>query len=537
MYLPKLMFRSLLRHQERGRRLAVLVGLCVAAIILLLAMMDSFYARYVQLFIDTTTAHLSIVPAQTAELKRKPWKRGPDGLQLLRADRALLAELEDIVGVAAVSPIVRTAGEFLVLSGEPQGGTVMVGIAAADRGRVFPGLRVTQSTAPLGDVGAGIDVPVLRRAVQFWETTKVATDTITAADLRVRGADLARFADALAATFPHHAADAAVDPGDEAGVLRVCDAALADPRLYESIPEQHREPYDWRLEEAIAAAQASAAAGSTETVRQMNKQLLAALFPVALSPVTEAIRLMVPMSFQTSPASDVSPLSLPVVVPITFVGFVEAMPLYGFESFMDIAPLRRYLKLDTDAATEIAIRVRDPALVEQVKERAQAALERRGRTDAILDYREMGAGYLPTAVGIKIALLVLVVLFVVAVAIFVINMILLTIIKRRREIGTAIALGMRAHDYALLFLGELTVIVTIAWVGGTLLGSAAVGIVGRYGMPGVIFFHGGLLYLDWSLWHCLLTYLLVMPTAVAAAILPLVRVLRLRPVDVLRETR
>lgn len=536
MYLHKLMLRSLRRHQERGRRLSLLIALCIAAIIFLLAMMDSFFDRYIKLFVDTTTAHLAIVHPDAAELKRKPWKRGAEGLLLIEADGELLSFLRATEGVEVIAPIVRTSGEFLVLNGDQQGSTAMVGIDPGNRQRVFPGLRTSQ-VSERRDPNEK-DVPVLRRSAQFWETIKVATDSITEGDLRVRDGDLAHFMEQARAAFPRHfSRDAG---GEKPAFLRSLAAALADPLLYREVPDRYRQKYDWRLEEVIAVAQAlgdGKEQAEVSQVRYANKQLLSALFPDAISPVSEAIRLGVPMTFQTSSPREIKALSMPVVIPITFVGFVEAMPLYGFESFMDIGPLKAYLELGEREFTEIAIRLADIGSIDSAKTRIENYLAARGLDYRVLDYREMGAGYLPTALGVKIGLAVLAGLFVIAAIIFVANMILLAVIKRRREIGTAVALGMSPREYALLFLGEIFVIVTVAWVGGAILGSIAVATFAAFGMPGVVFFHDGLLYLDWNARHLLLAYLFVLPGALLAALIPVLRVLKLKPVDVLRETQ
>ncbi len=325
MYLHKLMFRSLSRHQERGRRLSLLIALCIAAIIFLLAMMDSFFDRYVKLFVDTTTAHLAIVHPDAAELKRKPWKRGAEGLLLIEADEELLGFLRATEGVEAVAPIVKTSGEFLVFNGDEQGSTAMVGIDPGDRGRVFPGLRISQGSEPARRDPGNRDVPVLRRSVQFWETIKVATDSIAEGDLRVRGEALAHFMERAEEAFPRYfSSDAG---GDKPAFLRSLDAALADPLLYRGIPDRYRQKYDWRLEEAITAARALGDAEEkieNSRVRYANKQLLSALFPEAVSPVSEAIRLGVPMTFQTSSPREIKALSLPVVIPITFAGFATS---------------------------------------------------------------------------------------------------------------------------------------------------------------------------------------------------------------------
>lgn len=537
MYLYKLMFRSLMRHGERGRRLAILIGLCTAAIVFLLAMMESFSERYVKLFVDTTTAHLSIVHPDAAELKRKPWKRGPAGLPLIRADSDLIAFLEADPAIEAIAPLIRAMGQFSVLSGEEQGATTMIGIDPERLTRVYPGVRVDAGEIPAllhPDPGTR-DVPVLRRSVQFWETTKVASDRIAPADLRVRGKDLQEFMGQVRAAFPSRfTGGASVEQGT---FLAALGAALADPALYREIPEARRAKYDWRLEEIVSDARDLSPDDAPQRIRNTNKQLLAALFPDALSPVSESIALRVPMTFQTGKARDQGKIQSAVVVPVEFTGFAETMPLYGFESYMQIEPLADFLELKDDEVTEIAIRLRDAGMTETIKARIRTYLESRGLDYDVLDYQEMGSGYMPTALGFAIGLGVLVGLFAIAVIVFVTNMILLSIIKRRREIGTALVLGMSRREYALVLLGEIAAITLVAWVGGAVLGSLAVALFATFGMPGVVFFQDGLLYFDWSSRYALLALALVLPSAILATLIPASSILKLRPAEVLRETK
>jgi ABC-type lipoprotein release transport system permease subunit len=224
-----------------------------------------------------------------------------------------------------------------------------------------------------------------------------------------------------------------------------------------------------------------------------------------------------------------------VVVPVTFKGIVQVMPLYGMESFIDIDAMREYFELGPEDLTEVMIRVDSLDAVPAVKAEIQGYLAGRGLDYAVLDYVEMGAGFMPTAVGFKIGLGVLIGLFVFAIVIFVVNMIMLAIIKRRREIGTAITLGMDRWEYVVVFLGEVFVIVTVSWIAGSILGGALVLLLSAVGMPGVMFFIDGLLYFDFSWTHLLLAYAVVLPAALVAALIPLLSIFRLRPVEVLRE--
>lgn len=557
MYLLKLVLRGLRRHRRRGKRLFVLISLCIAAIIFSLAMRESFYNRYVDLFISTNTGHLDIVHRDGAEIKLKPWKRPTDGLLLIDVDQEMLDHIGSLEHVEAFAPMVRIYGSFFVLDGEPQGYTSLVGLDPERLWQVMPGISLVEGVGDLDYQPAGsdlevdgeapeqaapVDVPVLRRLPQIWERQTRPADQFAEVDLRLIDDELEAFKQVLVADFPDWFEGAEISGERGTGKLvERLDAALDDLEILDRIPEAFREEYHWRLEEEIQdyeALRARRAAGeevSSESLRVATKRVIANLYPDAISPVTAEIRLGTQMSFETHKARGIGALSLPVVMPVTFTGIVQVMPLYGMESFVDIEAVREYFDLEERDLTEIMIRVDSLEAVPEVKARLQEYLDERGLDYAVLDYVEMGTGFMPTAVGFKIGLGVLIGLFVFAIVIFIINMIMLAIIKRRREIGTAITLGMDRGEYVLVFLGEVFVIVTVSWIAGSLVGGALVLLLSRVGMPGVMFFIDGVMYFDFAWKHILQAYVVVLPVAMVAAVIPILSIFRLRPVEVLRE--
>ena len=68
----KMMLRSLLRHQKRGRRLFILMALCSAALIFLLTFRNDFSRQNRDQFISLQTGHLQVLPSGSPLLSEGP---------------------------------------------------------------------------------------------------------------------------------------------------------------------------------------------------------------------------------------------------------------------------------------------------------------------------------------------------------------------------------------------------------------------------------------------------------------------------------
>ena len=116
----------------------------------------------------------------------------------------------------------------------------------------------------------------------------------------------------------------------------------------------------------------------------------------------------------------------------------------------------------------------------------------------VRDFTELGQLFLSTAAGFRVVTLILIVLFMATVMIFLVNTVLLALVKRRREIGTAIAIGLSPAANVWILLGEMLVLVCVSWTLGSVLGIGIILVLHRAGIPGIIFMPEGRLLLDFS---------------------------------------
>ncbi|HQL32900.1 MAG TPA: hypothetical protein PK969_06560, partial [Treponemataceae bacterium] len=147
------------------------------------------------------------------------------------------------------------------------------------------------------------------------------------------------------------------------------------------------------------------------------------------------------VSLQIAPFTTTGPATLPTVIPAVYVGMCEVNPLYVANSFLDIDAFRYAKNLGPP----------DP-------------------TAKVLDYNKLGEIYLATGVGFSLVIGILVVIFVVILLIFTLNLVLMSMIQRRREIGTGMALGLDGMQTVIIMTGEVAVIVAVSCAAGSILG-------------------------------------------------------------------
>jgi putative ABC transport system permease protein len=165
-----------------------------------------------------------------------------------------------------------------------------------------------------------------------------------------------------------------------------------------------------------------------------------------------------------------------------------------------------------------------------------AATENLGEV-RVADYLFLGKIYLTTSTAFTVIIGILIGVFVLILVIFIVNLVLLSMIQRRREIGTGIAMGLTNGQTIAVMTGEVAVIVTVSWIAGAVIAVAAIAAAATWGVPGMIFFPGGHLFMTQQLLPHVTTYAILLPASLLAAIIPLSGLRRLEPVDFFREAR
>jgi ABC-type lipoprotein release transport system permease subunit len=534
MLYTRLIRRGVLRHNKKGKRLFILLALCTTAIIFALSFNESFYSRYTDLGIDTKTAHLQVVSPDSNWLKKSLWGAQREELPLIRIDADFAGFVGGLAEVEISSPIIETEGMFYTIEGEQQRGYGITGIHPADLKQVLPGIQIVKGTADFAYRKGMGDIPFLRWNIQAWEKIE-NTDVFLRKDFRFTGKEFEEFKSAIKHDFPALLAhkDYSGKKGTET-FLTDMNAALTLPDLYTLVPDSYFTTYDYHLDDIIARLK-TLNGTDQKILAQWNKRLFQALYGEAITPVPDQINLNTPMTLMVPPARSENAISPPKIIPITFVGFAEGLPLYYAYNFIDISVLREYLELSQDECTGYLIRLKDKAYTEEVKAKITAYIQSRGLDYKVIDYKYIGEKmHLPTATAFSLILNYLIILFIVIVVFFIVNSVMLSIIKRRKEVGTTITLGMSKKENIFIFVGEIIVLVTLSWLAGSLLGSLLVLFFAKIGVPGIVFMQGGRLFLLFKAEYLLLAYAILLPTSIVASLIPALSLRRARVVELLK---
>lgn len=544
MYL-KLMVRGLRRHRGAGARLFVLLGACSAAVLFCLSFRDSFVEQFRQLGIDTATAHLQILPLDSPKVNEMAFADQREGLSLLTFSPDLERFLASLPGFEHAMLAVETRAAIFTIEGEQ---TIfapsLMGVDPRDFPATLPGVTVLEGSRNLTWRPDMADVPVFRPPLEFWEVIK-DNDRFTRGNFRPSGAAWdslkARIAEEMPVLFPASSDSSAT--GD-AGFLQAMNRALDRTDLPSLLPARIAETYDYRVDDALAAlatetqraaAAAAPSARTTFQLRVLRKRLLQSAYPDAITPVRDTINLNVSYTMAVPAARGDDPLASPAVLPVAITAYVQRLPMFFYTYYMDARPLRERLGLGEREGTSIFIRMRSLADVPTAKQEIASWLSVHQKDCVVRDYTELGRLFLSTASGFQILTLVLIALFMASVAIFVVNTVLLSLIKRRREIGTAIAIGLEPAANVLIIFGEMLVISLVSWAIGTAVAVGIVLVLHSTGVPGIVFMPEGRLFLDLRASQVAVSLLVFLVSSAAASVLPLLRLVRAAPLDLLKE--
>jgi ABC-type lipoprotein release transport system permease subunit len=537
----KLMLRGLTRYKKKGKRFFVLLVLCFIAVIFGLNFTNSFSKRYENLGYDAYAPHLQIISSQSSLAKNNSkFEFDDQNVPLISVDKRLDDFVKSLPGVEASAPIIEKVGFFSFLNGRYNGFAFVKGVNPSDLTKVLPGVRFVNENRDFAWDGTSADIPVLRQKLEFYDESP---DWIKR-NYEIRRGDFYAAGDEFEKTKNRIAQDLSdllggkdfSGSGKDKIFIEALNGLLADNVLYEKIPEKFFEKYDYKIDDAITEIKSLPAVQADE-MPKMNKKLLKALFFDDIGPVFDETRLNVPMTLSVNPTESSDSSGMPTMLPVKFVNYVETLPLYIPTSFIDIKALRQYLEIGEDHCTNYLIRLTDKKLTQDIKKKITGFLasgDYPGMT--VIDYGATSKMYMPTAMAFSAIMWVLIALFLVMVIIFVVNNVMMAIVKRKSEIGTSITLGMSNGENVFVMLGEVFFITTFSWVVGSVFGMLLSLIFVFNGFP-ILFFQNGRFYFYFDLMPILVSYLLIMPIALASAAVPLTRLLKIRPVDLLKESK
>ena len=316
MYL-KLMVRGLLRHRHSGKRLFFLLALCSTAVLFCLAFRDSFVTRFTQLAIDTTTAHLQILPPDSPKVHEMAFADQREGLSLLEYSRDLEHFLKSLPSVAQVIPAVETTAAVFTIEGEQTSfAPALIGVEPREFRQTLPGVTILEGARDLAWRNGMTDVPVFRPPLEFWEIIE-GNDRFTRKSFRLMGSAWEDFKSRVARDMPT-LFPALPQPISDQAFLAAMNASLDRTDLPRLIPT--REGYDYRVDDALASL-AAASKGMEEgmpvsprvsfQLRVLKKRLLQAVYPEAITPVRDTINLNISYTMAVPPARGNDPLARP----------------------------------------------------------------------------------------------------------------------------------------------------------------------------------------------------------------------------------
>lgn len=534
----KLMVRGLLRHRRRGRRLFALMALCAAALVFLLSFQNDFARQNRDQFIALQSGHLRIVPADSPILADSFSIQGKEKVSFLKLDDSFnewLAMQDEIEGAA---PIIDRVGTSFNIDGEYESWMPLIALPASALHRVFPMATVVSGVADITWAPFMQEVPVLRRKLdtlfgrENTDTSRLERDDFACSDddfLRV----MVRFGNDFLKSYPRVFPGRVLPQAEREKIFfDTVEVMLADPEMPSKIDEARFAEYDWRLDDAITAAQDNT---DTALVSFYNMRVLNALYPDVLSMVREPVRTGQRVSIQVAPFESDGPITLPVVIPARYDGLVEFVPLYMAYNFIDINAFRHYLNLPEDAATSIVIRLKNIDDTAAMKRLIQDRLKAMGSDAAVVDWEYLNRMSLTTGTAMSAVISILIAVFAAILLLFTVNLVMTSLVQRRREIGTGLAMGLSPAQTVIIMTGEVAVIVGLSSVAGAAIGTAGVALASRFGVPGMVFFPGGKLYLTLQWKPVVQSLVILLPSSLLVALLPLSRLLKCLPIDLFKE--
>jgi len=535
MYL-KLMFRSLARHQKRGKRLFVLLALCSAALVFLLTFQQEFGRQYRALFIGLQTGHLQILPPDSPQFSVNPWANRSEEVPMITVSAELDAFVRGQGEVEEAAPVIQRTGNAYNLDSEYESWVSLVAVPADRFARLFPLAKLTAGPGGLAWSPGQAEVPVLHARLQgeFGEVNP-DPDHFVLHDLLDKPEALDGFKAVLQRDFPSVFGTTGLAGTDHNQLfLDTWNLSLSDPKLFLAVPPVKLETYDWKIDDALQAVKDNI--DPTRTAF-LNKRLFQALYPKHIANLREPIVPGKSVTLQVPKLKSAGALDLPVLIPARYTAMVDIMPLYTPNSFVDLAAFRHFMGVEDDRASAYIVRLKDARDSGVVKARIEAWLADHGSTAKVADSQFLGKLFMATATAFDAIVLLLIGVFVIILVIFIVNLVLMSLIQRRREIGTGLALGLTNADTIGILLGEVGVIVTVSWVAGGVLGTLFVAAAHFWGIPGMVFFPGGRLFLEFHPDTWFTTWAILFPASLLAAALPLAGLRNLLPVDLFKEAR
>lgn len=529
----RLIIKNIFSHKRKGKSLFLLITLCIIAAIITSSVKSSFFRQYINQSIDTYSGHLTIVSCKNYKVNVHGYET--DNIHLIKINKDFIDYINDLEFVEIGAPIISMEGTFHTFQGDFQGGGPIIGIDPKKISGLYPGLFFVTKNREFKYKPGLSNIPVLRKKDEKFERQVEGNTIFRRHDFKLTDSEFEDFKETIASNFSQFFQS--IDVRWKAGTKRFIEKMnelLQETDLYTFIPNSFLEEYNYEIDDVIYELK-NLKNDSNQELAKWNKRLFHVLYPESIHPVPDSISLNVKNTLMLSVAKNIKKDILPVVLPITYVGFVKAIPLFHYPSFLDISILKDYLELGNDEYTDFIIRLKNEKYLAKAKEVIGNYLKENHLPYTIIDYKQMGSKYFPIALAFKIVLTFLEILFIIIISIYIFNSVLTTIIKRKSEIGSSITIGMSKNENIIVIIGEIFFLVLFSWFCGAIIASFLIFFFGKIGLPGFVFFNSKRLFLLYDIRQLFFTLIIILPVSTIAAFIPSLKILNLEVVESLRE--
>jgi putative ABC transport system permease protein len=188
-----------------------------------------------------------------------------------------------------------------------------------------------------------------------------------------------------------------------------------------------------------------------------------------------------------------------------------------------------------DEVTEIVIKTSKNSNIDALNQRINHLLKGRGlESNTWMDVSAFFVGVMEKQNAVVFALCLIFYCIVIS---SITNTMVLTLFERKKEIGTMMAIGIKARDVIRLIIMESTIIGFIGSIIGVLLSAAVIEILNRVGMSYQLPSATAMVtvYPLINLPFMLLSFVLGVLSAIVGSIYPARKVLQVNPIDALRQ--
>lgn len=539
----KLIIRNLISNKYNSRRLVSLMAVLSLCIMLTIGFKESFSKRYRELGMDISTSHLQILPYGSPKYGEDSYSDHRQELSFLYLSGDLQSFLYSIDEIDEIMPVIETKAAIFDLDGDPTGyAPKLIGVDPEKYKKVLPAMNVVSGDDELKWEYGDREVPIFRPVPDADEIPKDSSFSLKDLqkddeDWEIKKATLIRDYSTIFAFVGSNAF--AGRKGDEK-LLDRFNRLLEETELVNLAEDIRDSNYNWRIDDAIYnlnVIQTSADSNdySQDEIFLARKLLLQSMFQDFIWPIQKPISLNSSYTIVVPSVKDEGRIGNISVIPVELKAYIEQMPLFFFNFYIDNAALEYYLDISKGNYTSVLIRLNNEKDTSIVEKKIENWLSYKALDYKIKNSNELGKLYLTVSVAVDIITTIIMLLYVATVIVFIVNSVTLLVLKRRKDIGIAVTVGLSLSQNCIIIFGEIISLVIISWAIGSFFGVCIEIALEKWGVPGLMYFPDNKLYYYFQMSHAIKTLYIILASATISAAFVLFRIVKKKPIELLRE--